>query len=89
MFFLMFVRIGLAYTIAIVVPYDFISVFLAIGGDDGLEHVASFGQGHFIENVVDIGIALADAFQFLAVQVDAGRAEVRVNGRSVLRRCVR
>ena len=28
MFFLMFVRIGLAYTIAIVVPYDFISVFL-------------------------------------------------------------
>ena len=84
MFFLMFVGISLTYTIAIVVPYDFVGVFLAIGGDDGLEHVASFGQSHFIENVVDIGIALADAFQLPAVQVDAGRAEVRVNGHGSL-----
>ena len=81
----MFVGVGLAYTVAIVVPYDFVGVLLAIGSDDGLEYVASLGQGHFVENVVDIGIALADAFQFLAVQVDAGRAEVRVNGnRSLL-----
>ena len=79
-----FVRVGLADMAISIVPHDFVGVFLAAGSDDGLEHVAPFGQGHFIENVVNIGIALANTFQFLAVQIDAGRAEVRVNGNGSL-----
>ena len=79
-----FVRVGLADMAISIVPHDFVGVFLAAGSDDGLEYVAPFGQGHFIENVVNIGIALANTFQFLAVQIDAGRAEVRVNGNGSL-----